>query len=145
MRISDWSSDVCSSDLIMQLPPDDEIVMIAGVPPVRAKKARYFTDRRFTARLLPAPKTQRSTTAPRPDDWTALAAPPRPVLADPTSADGSNHRPGKPAKPTSASQSDTANANIRREPGLPDHEEVVRETPTPRQEFAFDEIGRAQV
>ncbi|MGE0774121.1 MAG: conjugal transfer protein TraG, partial [Sphingomonadaceae bacterium] len=30
---------------IMQLPPDDEIVMIAGVPPVRAKKARYFTDR----------------------------------------------------------------------------------------------------
>src|SRR3546814_17120756 len=57
---------------IMQLPPDDEIVMIAGVPPVRAQTARYFTDRRFTSRLLPAPKTQRATTAPRPADWTAL-------------------------------------------------------------------------
>ena len=124
---------------IMQLPPDDEIVMIAGVPPVRAKKARYFTDRRFTSRLLPAPKTYRSTTAPRPDDWTALAAPPQPVLADPASANGSSRNPGNPAKATPASQSDTANANIRREPGLPDHEEVVREPPTPTPEFTFDD------
>jgi type IV secretory pathway TraG/TraD family ATPase VirD4 len=31
----------------MQLPPDDEIVMVAGVPPIRAKKARYFEDPRF--------------------------------------------------------------------------------------------------
>ena len=123
---------------IMQLPPDDEIVMIAGVPPVRAKKARYFTDRRFTSRLLPAPKTERSTTAPRPDDWTVLA-PPRPVLADPTSTEESNRKPGKPAKAAPANQSDTANANVRREPGLPDHEEVVREKPTPTPEFTFDD------
>ncbi|MCG2840411.1 conjugal transfer protein TraG [Sandaracinobacter sp. RS1-74] len=124
---------------IMQLPPDDEIVMIAGLPPVRAKKARYFTDRRFTSRLLPAPNIQRSTAKPRPDDWTALAAPPRPALADPASTDGSSRMPGKAAKATSASQNDTANANIRREPGLPDHEEVVREKPTPTPEFAFDD------
>src|SRR3546814_6830620 len=68
---------------IMQLPPNDEIVLIAGVPPVRAKKARYFTDRRFTSRLLPAPTTQRAPTAPRPDDWTVLAPPTQPVLAYP--------------------------------------------------------------
>src|SRR3546814_2434085 len=103
---------------IMQLPPDDEIVMIAGVPPVRAKKARYFTDRRFTSRLLPAPKTQRATTAPRPDDWTVLAPPQQPVLAYPASANKSSRNPGNPAKAAPASQSDTANANIRREPGL---------------------------
>ncbi|MGE3744171.1 MAG: conjugal transfer protein TraG [Sphingomonadaceae bacterium] len=124
---------------IMQLPPDDEIVMIAGVPPVRAKKARYFTDRRFTSRLLPAPKTQRSAAAPRPDDWTALAAPPKPVFADPAASDGSDSKPGKPAQAIPASQSDTANANIRREPGLPDHEEVVRERPTTTPEFTFDD------
>ncbi len=28
---------------VMQLPPDDEIVMVAGTAPIRAKKARYFT------------------------------------------------------------------------------------------------------
>ena len=29
---------------VMQLPPTDEIVMVAGTPPIRAKKARYFED-----------------------------------------------------------------------------------------------------
>ena len=37
---------------IMQLPPTDEIVMVAGTPPIRATKARYFEDARFTERLL---------------------------------------------------------------------------------------------
>jgi type IV secretory pathway TraG/TraD family ATPase VirD4 len=27
---------------VMQLPPTDEIVMVAGTPPIRAKKARYY-------------------------------------------------------------------------------------------------------
>ena len=43
---------------VMQLPPDDEIVMVAGVPPIRAKKARYFEDWRLAERILPAPKHQ---------------------------------------------------------------------------------------
>ena len=38
---------------VMQLPPDDEIVMVAGAPPVRAKKLRYYLDRNFTGRVLP--------------------------------------------------------------------------------------------
>ncbi|MFV3255142.1 type IV secretory system conjugative DNA transfer family protein, partial [Klebsiella pneumoniae] len=37
---------------VMQLPPADEIVMVAGTPPIRAKKARYFEDRRFQERIL---------------------------------------------------------------------------------------------
>ncbi|MGE0773737.1 MAG: conjugal transfer protein TraG, partial [Sphingomonadaceae bacterium] len=77
--------------------------------------------------------------APRPDDWTAVAAPPKPVFADPAASDGSDSKPGKPAQAIPASQSDTANANIRREPGLPDHEEVVRERPTTTPEFTFDD------
>ena len=40
---------------VMQLPPADEIVMVAGTPPIRAKKARYYEDRRFQERILPPP------------------------------------------------------------------------------------------
>ncbi|HWW24901.1 MAG TPA: conjugal transfer protein TraG, partial [Caulobacter sp.] len=29
---------------VMQLPPDEEVVMLAGTPPIRARKARYFED-----------------------------------------------------------------------------------------------------
>lgn len=39
---------------VMQLPGDDEIVMVAGAPPVRAKKLRYYEDRNFIGRVLPA-------------------------------------------------------------------------------------------
>ena len=37
------------------LPATDEIVMVAGAPPIRAKKARYFEDRRLAERILPTP------------------------------------------------------------------------------------------
>src|SRR3546814_6651788 len=45
---------------IIQLSPDEEIVMVGGVPPIRAMKARYFTDPRFTVRLLP-PRSEEHT------------------------------------------------------------------------------------
>src|SRR3546814_18102306 len=57
---------------VMQLPPDDEIVMVAGIHPIRAKKARYFRDRRFVERIMDAPKP--ACGAARPDDWTGRAA-----------------------------------------------------------------------
>ena len=66
---------------VMQLPPTDEIVMIAGTPPIRAKKARYYEDERFKERLLPPPVL----TTPKQvitDDWTTLPLPPRPELAE---------------------------------------------------------------
>ena len=72
---------------VMQLPPTDEIVMIAGTPPIRAKKARYYEDARFKERILPPP----TLTAPkqaRADDWTALPLPPRPTLAEVKPAPG---------------------------------------------------------
>jgi type IV secretion system protein VirD4 len=37
---------------VMQLPQSDELVLVSGLPPIRAKKARYYEDRRFTARVL---------------------------------------------------------------------------------------------
>ena len=44
---------------VMQLPPSDEIVLVSGLPPIRAKKARYYEDRRLTARILPPPQFER--------------------------------------------------------------------------------------
>src|SRR3546814_9300436 len=128
LRISDWSSDVCSSDLrqlltpgeVMQLPPDDEIVMVAGIHPIRAKKARYFRDRRFVERIMDAPKP--ACGAARPDDWTGRAA-----IADPADV----------ARIVRA-QEDAANGGLRREPELPEHVAIAPETTVPpSQEFAI--------
>jgi type IV secretion system protein VirD4 len=118
---------------VMQLPPTDEVVMIAGVHPIRATKARYFADPRFVERVLPAPAAPTGETAPQPDDWTKLALPPRVEIKAPAVTSAAAGKAA--AKPV-----DTANANIRREPGLPDHEEVVREPVAPRPEFVFDDM-----
>ncbi|YBV94012.1 conjugal transfer protein TraG (plasmid) [Phyllobacteriaceae bacterium JZ32] len=66
---------------VMQLPPTDEIVMVAGTPPIRAKKARYYEDARFKERILPPPALSLPK-HPNADDWSALALPPRPELTD---------------------------------------------------------------
>lgn len=64
---------------IMQLPPSDEIVMVSGLHPIRAKKARYYEDRRFAERVLEPPT--RTDHTPRPDDWSSLPIrPPSAVL-----------------------------------------------------------------
>ncbi|WP_375786952.1 conjugal transfer protein TraG [Bradyrhizobium sp. Pha-3] len=66
---------------VMQLPPTDEIVMIAGTPPIRAKKVRYYDDARLNDRVLPPPKL----TAPKEEtscDWTSLPLPPRPQIGE---------------------------------------------------------------
>jgi len=80
---------------VMQLPPADELVLVSGLAPIRAKKLRYYQDRNFTTRILPAPDVGGSGSAgacgsggrdgggnggaggaayadrpaPRPDDW----------------------------------------------------------------------------
>jgi type IV secretion system protein VirD4 len=60
---------------IMQLPPLDEIVMVAGIPPIRAKKARYFEDARFRERILTPPRLSARKEV-QTDDWSALPVPP---------------------------------------------------------------------
>ena len=60
---------------VMQLPPDEEILMISGHPPVRAKKLCYFEDRNFTERVLPPPSPSAAGACDRPlaspHDWPA--------------------------------------------------------------------------
>lgn len=79
---------------IMQLPPTDEIVMVSGLAPIRARKARYYEDKRFRERLFPAPKLARPGGVARADDWSALPVPERPkpepepqVKTEPTAPD----------------------------------------------------------
>ncbi len=106
---------------IMQLPPTDEIVMVAGTPPIRATKARYFEDARFQERILTPPDLVAAPLAPSPstDDWSG-----RVVAAENHSA-------------TSGAKGDPANAGIRREPELPSQEEIAAPPPAPEQEFEF--------
>lgn len=66
---------------VMQLPPTDEIVMVAGTPPIRAKKARYYEDARFKERILPPPVLAVPKQV-RPDDWTTLPLPAQPRVAE---------------------------------------------------------------
>lgn len=108
---------------VMQLPPTDEIVMAAGVHPIRAKKARYYEDRRFTERVLPSPDPAKCGRSTRKDGWSDL----------------------KPQRPDAVllaeieKSEDSANSGLRREPELPDHVAIAKETTEqkPAEEFAI--------
>jgi type IV secretion system protein VirD4 len=68
---------------VMQLPPSDELVLISGLPPIKAAKLRYFEDRNFTSRVLPGPVLVAGPYADRPearsDDWSGRSALPAPA------------------------------------------------------------------
>ncbi|KSV77550.1 conjugal transfer protein TraG [Sinorhizobium sp. Sb3] len=66
---------------VMQLPPADEIVMVAGTPPIRAKKARYYEDPVFKERIFPPPELKIRTRGSV-DDWSTLSAPQQ-AVSDP--------------------------------------------------------------
>jgi len=95
---------------IMQLPPTDEIVLVSGLPPVRAKKARYFADPQLQRRILPPPK------------------PASPVSTAKTQAVGDEWDGRTIARPPSQQGEDEG--GLRRQPELDGHEEVAR-PPTP--------------
>jgi len=108
---------------VMQLPPSDEIVLVSGCPPIRARKARYYEDRQLRARVVapPDPATAASC-APREDDWSALT----PLVRE--------------AAPSTARAGDDPDGGIRREPTLPEHEQISPEPgPPPEKEFVFAE------
>lgn len=108
---------------IMQLPPADEIVMVAGTPPIRATKARYYEDARFKERILTPPDPAARPTAAKQgsDDWSRRVV---------TIAKASTE-----SAAAGSVDGDPANAGIRREPELPEHEEIVAPPRPPEQEF----------
>jgi type IV secretion system protein VirD4 len=106
---------------VMQLPPEDELVLVSGCHPIRAKKARYFEDSEMKTRILPppvlkAPKTLATPNileCPNQEDWTGAVV----------------------ATPSAASSEDPANGGIRREPELPEHEDIAPAPKNPLLEF----------
>ncbi|MGP1397624.1 MAG: conjugal transfer protein TraG, partial [Inquilinaceae bacterium] len=108
---------------IMQLPPHEELVLVSGAAPIRAQKARYFKDPQLQARILPPPASKGMIEGPavsRADDWSSVA-PIAPDLANST---------GK------TTDDEDADGGIRREPEIPEHEDIAPERPAPaREEF----------
>jgi len=102
---------------VMQLPPGDELVLVSGVPPIRARKARYYEDKRLTSRILdpPAPASD-SVGNDRPpthaDDW------PAPLVLVRTPPVGRSVA-------GSSTDKDSANGGIRQEPGPPSPDAVA--------------------
>ncbi|MGV6873860.1 conjugal transfer protein TraG [Pseudochelatococcus sp. B33] len=127
---------------VMQLPPDDEIVMVAGIPPIRAKKARYFEDAQFRERLLPVPENPNAGFLPKPDDWSALKPLTSPVAAVnglPSAAVSASAAAAQPNSAAAKQDDDPANAGLRREPGLEPHKDIAPEKETqPVNEFDPD-------
>jgi len=119
---------------IMQLPPDDEIILVSGAPPIRAQKVRYFRDVQLNARIQTPPNIKGSLPYghSNTDDWSTLS----PIAP-----------PQKSVKVQSAEDND---GGIRREPEIPEHEDVSPELPLPTEEFAAlddepdDEAQRAK-
>ncbi|GGO61369.1 type IV secretion system protein VirD4 [Roseovarius pacificus] len=108
---------------IMQLPPSDEIVMVAGTPPIRATKARYYEDTRFTERVLPPPDLG-DVGATGKDDWSSLAVPTQNDELEPVSETGPESE-------------DPTVSGRRLQPELTQPKPVDRQTPI-ENEFEFD-------
>jgi type IV secretion system protein VirD4 len=109
---------------VMQLPPDDELILISGCHPIRAKKARYFEDRQLQARIVPPPVPSAAETG------ADKASPARLQDSNPWAA--AIVVAARPAE-------DSDNAGIRREPELPTQEEVAHESRRPVREFELED------
>ena len=127
---------------IMQLPPTDELVLVSGLAPIRAKKARYYADKRLATRVLPLPKRtlEGGELLVPGDDWSGLKPLAAPALA-PISAASAVPVGASASAPATAKANeaeDPANAGIRREPELPEHEAIAPEAPPSRPTREFD-------
>jgi type IV secretion system protein VirD4 len=105
---------------VMQLPPADELVLVSGLAPIRAKKLRYYEDRNFVSRVLPTPRLSDRGYADRPparsDDWSGQVR-------------STDARLDKAAASEFAilGEEDEADGGLQRHPGLPGEEGIVRD------------------
>ena len=65
---------------VMQLPADEELVLISGTPPIRANKIRFYQDKNFKSRVSSPPALNGpghrydDAPLPRQDDWGRMTA-----------------------------------------------------------------------
>ncbi len=72
---------------VMQLPADEEVIMLSGQAPIKAKKLRYYEDQNFAGRVLPSPNLQvggsyQDCPPPRSNDWSELEQTTNPRFID---------------------------------------------------------------
>jgi len=114
------SRPLLTSGEVMQLSPNEAIVMVSGVHPVRALKVRYYEDPQFRSRVLrPAGNAPVNLVAHQ-DDWSV-----RPPIAPSVGLSTALKR--KASDP---------NGGHSREPELPENEKLVINSP--RSEIEFD-------
>ncbi|WP_334151461.1 type IV secretory system conjugative DNA transfer family protein, partial [Hyphomicrobium sp.] len=99
------------------------IVMVAGTPPIRAKKARYYEDPRFQERILQPPAVVKPSKV-APDDWSTLAVPSAPQVPVTSGS-------------TDPGDEDTTDSERRRQPELSRTQPVEKKEPIPN-EFELD-------
>ena len=103
---------------IMQLPPDEEVVLVSGVAPIRARKARFYEDPQLKRRVIAPPQPKpgmpgQGAARVRPDDWAGCAV---------------AHR---------EEEQDASEGGLRREPELSEHN-AVEQAPVERARNEFD-------
>ena len=104
---------------VMQLSPNEAIVMVSGLHPVRARKIRYYEDPQLQRRILRPSCASPMNSVARPDEW-------------------SGHAPVPPSAKLLAALTNKVrdrNGGIRREPELPQHEDIVVKAPLAENEF----------
>ncbi|CAP56860.1 conjugal transfer protein TraG [Gluconacetobacter diazotrophicus] len=103
---------------VQELPRTDELVLVSGISPIRAKKASYFRDARFQERLLPAPKTGTRGLSVLPDDWTGRPQPAKPEVRPDTPEDAVKEAAGD-EDPVGTEARRQPEMDVAREPDLP--------------------------
>ncbi|WP_192385147.1 conjugal transfer protein TraG [Mesorhizobium silamurunense] len=105
---------------VMQLPPSDELVLVSGLPPIRAKKLRYYQDQNFIERVLPSSVLRAGPyldcPMPRPDDWTGQVR-------------GVDRRLAGDDESVGAATGDEGGVQQQRHPGLPEEQPAVAQEP----------------
>jgi type IV secretion system protein VirD4 len=104
---------------VMQLSPNEAIVMVSGLRPVRARKVRYYEDPQFQSRILKPSRAAPNGRVARSDEW-------------------SGHAPISPSVKLLANLKSKArdqNGGHRREPELPQQEDLVVTAPLTEYEF----------
>jgi type IV secretion system protein VirD4 len=107
---------------VMQLPPNEAVVMVSGVHPVRARKVRYYEDGQFQSRVLSPPSNVPVNLVAQQDDW-------------------SGRSPIAPSGEFSIAlkqKTRDSNGGHRREVELPQNEKLVVNSPRSEMEFEAD-------
>lgn len=114
---------------VMQLPPADELVLVSGLAPIRARKLRYYEDRNFTARVLPAPALAEGAYVDRPqarsDDWDSFVRVPDARLAR--------------AEAAAEAEAEDGGLQQQRHPGLGEETPIKHEAPRQLDLLAADQ------